>query len=77
MATTCESYQRHQMWNRDVFDGSGNHLGRVEAVGISRDRTLRRIGVRARGTERALRFISVTQLTDDGERLIFDPVVQG
>jgi hypothetical protein len=73
MATTCESYKRHEMWNREVFDRSGNHLGRVEAVGMSRDRTVRRVGVKARGTERSLRFIPVTQLVDDGDRLIFDP----
>lgn len=77
MATTCESYDRHEMWNRDVYDVSGNHLGRVEAVGMSRDRTVRRVGVKARGTDSSLRFIPVAQLLDDGDRLVFDPDPQG
>lgn len=77
MATTCGSYQRQEMWNRDVYDASGNHLGRVEAVGMSRDRSVRRVGVRARSTDQSLRFIPVGQLLDDGERLVFDSHPRG
>jgi hypothetical protein len=73
MAVPSDSDERQEMWNRDVFDRHGNLLGRVEAVGMSRDRTVRRVGVRARGTDPALRFIRVSQLVVDGDHLIFDP----
>jgi hypothetical protein len=61
------------LWEREAYDETGRHLGRIEAVGMGRDRVPRRVGVRS-GRARVLHFFMLTGARLDGERLVIAPV---
>lgn len=64
------SLRVEDLWGREVFRESGEHLGRIEAVGVGRDGVLRRIGVRREGSGRALTFFAVARARLDGTRVL-------
>jgi hypothetical protein len=54
------------LWEREAYDETGRYLGRIEAVGMGRDRVPRRVGVRS-GRARVLHFFMLTGARLDGE----------
>jgi hypothetical protein len=58
------------LWKREAYTESGWRLGRIEAVGMGRDRVPRRVGVQADGGGPRLTFFSLTGARLDGERVI-------
>jgi hypothetical protein len=58
------------LWRKEVFRESGEHVGRIEAVGIGRDGSPRRVGVRWKAGGRALAFFHVARVRLDGSRVL-------
>jgi hypothetical protein len=58
-----------ELWDREAYDGAGERLGRIEAVGMGRDRVPRRVGVRS-GRAGRLRFFTLV-----GARIVDGRVV--
>jgi hypothetical protein len=59
------------LWNREVFTETGQRLGRVEAIGMARDRVPRRVGIRSRQRGAALRFFPAGRFGLADGRLVF------
>ena len=58
------------LWERDAYDEFGRLLGRIEAVGMSRDRVPRRVGIRRDDNASALMFYSLTGATIADARVV-------
>ena len=58
-----------EIWEREAYAGTGEHMGRIEAVGMGRDRVPRRVGVRSSGG-RPLRFFALAGARLDDGRVI-------
>jgi hypothetical protein len=56
--------------DQEAFDGAGNFLGVVEAVGMGRDRVPRRVGVRSRLDGSPLTFYTLVGARVDGCRVV-------
>ncbi len=70
------------LWGREAYRPSGEYLGRIEAVGMGRDRVPRRVGVRSHRDDSALTFFRLAGASLEGDRLTLDTgpkleVVQG
>ena len=58
------------LWEKEAYAESGERLGRIEAVGMGRDRVPRRVGVCAPDGERALRFYTLTGADISRDRVV-------
>jgi hypothetical protein len=65
-----ETLSAEDLWDREVYSETGQRLGRVEAVGMGRDRVPRRIGVGSNGGSQALRFFRLTEIRLSAGRVI-------
>lgn len=60
------------LWDREAYTATGQHLGRIEAVGMGRDRQPRRVGIRS-GRERRLRFFALEGASVYDGRVVLEP----
>ncbi|HLH70790.1 MAG TPA: hypothetical protein VKY90_17685 [Candidatus Dormibacteraeota bacterium] len=58
------------LWGQELFSEAGEHLGRIEAVGMTRDRIPHRVGVRSAAGGSRLRFFPLTQVQRVDGRLV-------
>jgi hypothetical protein len=59
-----------ELWEKDACTGSGRHLGRIEAVGMGRDRVPRQVGARFEDGGRQLTFYALTGARVEGGRVV-------
>ncbi|MBO0701550.1 MAG: hypothetical protein J2P38_01360 [Candidatus Dormibacteraeota bacterium] len=59
-----------ELWGRDVYDASGRRLGRIEAIGMGRDRLPRRVAVRLDEARVQLTFFSLAGARVTGDRVV-------
>jgi hypothetical protein len=60
------------LWGQELFSEAGEHVGRIEAVGMTRGRIPRRVGVRSVAGESRLHFFPLTQVRHIDGRLVLD-----
>jgi hypothetical protein len=58
------------LWEKQAYGESGQRLGRIEAVGMGRDRVPRRVGVRSDDGGPALTFYALAGATIAGDRVV-------
>jgi hypothetical protein len=65
-----ETPTAEDLWEKEACDESGRRLGRIEAVGMRRDRVPQRVGVRVDGGGPALRFFTLIGARLDGSTVV-------
>ncbi|HZU16365.1 MAG TPA: hypothetical protein VFD01_07195 [Candidatus Dormibacteraeota bacterium] len=58
------------LWDQDVFGPAGERLGRIEAVGMTRDRVPRHVGLRSAAEGSRLRFYPLARVRRAEGRLV-------
>lgn len=66
------AFKAENLLGKDAYRASGERLGRIEAIGMGRDRTPRRVGVRLNEPAGELSFFTLA-----GARLSGDQVIIG
>ncbi len=78
MEIDAGSFAIEDLWDREAYAATGEHLGRIEAISMGRDRLPRRVGVRS-GRDRKLQFFALTGASLRGRRVVLelrDPMPQ-
>ena len=65
-----DAFRIDDLWEREAYTDSGQHLGRIEAVGMGRDRVPRRVGLHCEGDGSMLRFFRLAGARVAGGRVI-------
>lgn len=67
------AFRAESLLGKEAYKPSGERLGRIEAIGMGRDRTPTRVGVRLNELGAELSFFTLAGARLSGDQLIIGP----